>query len=151
MKYIKFAILPLLAIAVSFPSNVLTAQKDVSKEISEANKNFMALFNAGDVDKFLTVYTEDAVLLPPAMDAVSGKEGLRAVWQGMMDAGVTPKLKTVSAEAYGKTAIEEGTVEIFAGDQLVDNLKYIVIWKKVKGEWKMYRDMWNSSTPMADH
>ena len=151
MKYLNLAILPLLAIAVFLPNNVLSAQKDVSKEISEANKTFMVLFNAGDVDKFLTVYTEDAVLLPPAAGSISGKEGMRTLWQGMMDAGVIPKLKTVSAEAYGKTAIEVGTAEIFVGDELVGNLKYIVIWKKVKGEWKMYQDMWNSSTPMADH
>lgn len=151
MKNLRLVVLLCLSIAVCMPLNGLFAQKDVSKEIQAANDNFMMLFKAGDVDQFLSVYTDDARLLPPNSPVVVGKENFRPIWQGMMDAGITPKLTTASALAHGKTAIEEGTVEIYAGDQLVDNVKYIVIWKKVKGEWKMYQDIWNSSNPVADH
>jgi hypothetical protein len=31
-----------------------------------------------------------------------------------------------------------------AGD-LIDRGKYIVIWKLIQGEWKLHRDIWNSS------
>ncbi len=134
-----------LLLSMSFLT--VAAQKDVSADIQEANDNFMNLFNAGDVDQFVTIYTDDARLLPPNSPVVTGKENLKAFWGGMMAAGITPKLTTVSATGHGKTAIEEGVVEILAGDQVVDNAKYLVIWKKVKGEWKMHQDIWNSSNP----
>ena len=66
-----------------------------------------------------------------------------------MEAGLSVKITTVSAEGYGKTAIEEGVVKIYAGDDMVDEVKFIVIWKKIKGEWKMYQDIWNSNNPPA--
>ena len=126
----------------------LHAQKDVSDEIMKANQNFMDLFNAGEADDFVTVYTEDAHISPPNAPAISGRENLKIFWGEMMSAGIKPVLKTDSAKKYGKIAIEEGTVKIYAGDQVVDHVKYIVIWKKVKGTWKMHRDIWNSDNPI---
>ena len=144
MKLKSFFVLTLVACLTV----AVNAQKDASAEIMQANENFMNLFNAGDAEKFVTVYTEDARLMPPNGKVVTGKENLKSFWQGMMDAGVKPVLKTVSAERYGKTVIEEGTVDIYAGDQLVDNVKYLVIWKKVDGVWKMHQDIWNSDNPV---
>jgi len=31
---------------------------------------------------------------------------------------------------------------------MLDKGKYIVIWKKVDGEWKYYRDIFNSDLPI---
>lgn len=128
------------------------AQKDVKEEIMQANERFMSLFAAGDAAAFVEgMYTEDAILYPPNSPAVFGKDAMEALWGGMMEAGVEPKVKTKSALAHGKTAIEEGTVDIFAGGQKVDEVKYMVIWKKVKGEWMMHRDMWNGIKPAGNH
>lgn len=150
MKNLKSTLLAMLTLVVFTQFSI--AQKDVSSEIMKANENFMALFEAGDVDKFVTVYTDDAILYPGNSPAILGKENIKELWAGMMSLGITTKLHTSSAEAYGKTAIEEGTVDILAGGEVVDILQYIVIWKKVKGEWKMYRDMWHSvNPPQAGH
>ena len=146
MKHPKFL---LLLLCLSMCSTALFSQKDVSVEIMKANENFMTLFNAGDAEAFITVYTDDARLLPPNMPVVTGKDALREFWGGMMSAGIKPVLKTTSADGYGKTAIEEGIVEIWAGDMKVDDVKYVVVWKKIKGEWKMHQDIWNSNNPPA--
>ena len=147
MKNSKFTVLAFLLFAITLSCEVMHAQKDVSSEIMEANENFMKLFEAGDVDAFITVYTDDARLLPPGSPVLTGSKNIKALWQGMMDSGVIPKLKTISAVRYGKIAVEEGEVEILVGDEVVDRLKYMVVWKKVKGDWKLYQDIWNSSTP----
>ncbi len=143
-------LLPILALTFFMNTSNLTAQKDASVEIMQANEKFMNLFNAGDIDEFVSVYTEDARLLPPNGQIVTGKENLKNFWNGMMEAGIKPVLKTVSAHRYGKTVIEEGNVAIHAGDQVVDNVKYIVIWKKINGDWKMYQDIWNSNNPLPN-
>ncbi len=147
MKNSKISVFALLFFAITMSCEAVYAQKDVSKEIMKANENFMKLFAAGDVDKFITVYTDDARLLPPGSPVVTGKENLKVLWQGMMDSDITVKLRTTSAIGYGKMAVEEGVVDILEDDEVVDQLKYIIIWKKVKGDWKMYQDMWNSATP----
>jgi len=147
MKNFKSAILSTFLLFVILQSS--NAQKDVSDEIMKAYENFTALFEAGDVDKFLTVYTNDAICYPGNSPAVSGKDGMKELWSGMMGAGITPVLHTTSAEAYGKTAIEVGTADILAGGEVVDKLEYMVVWKKVKGDWKLHRDMWHSVNPAA--
>jgi len=51
-------------------------------------------------------------------------------------------------EQHGDTAIEVSKAELYAeGDKKIDDAKYIVIWKKENGEWKLHRDIFNSSRP----
>src|SRR5690349_24960611 len=38
---------------------------------------------AKDVDKTASYYSDDAIVLPPNMAAINGKQGARAMWQGM--------------------------------------------------------------------
>jgi hypothetical protein len=33
------------------------------------------------------------------------------------------------------------------GDKVLDAGKYIVIWQRQDGQWKLHRDIWNSSQP----
>ena len=70
-----------------------------------------------------------------------------------MDMGIkTARLETVEAEGYADTAIEIGkyTLSGEAGN-IMDRDKYVVIWKQEGGQWKLHRDIWNSSlTPEGD-
>ena len=146
MKHL-FKSLTLVALVLTFATST-TAQKDVKDEIMKANDRFMSLFAAGDATAFVKgMYTEDAQLMPPNAPMVTGHDNMIEMWGGMMEAGISPKVITASAEAYGKTAIETGTVEIYAGTDKVDEVKYMVIWKKEKSGWMMHKDIWNSSMP----
>jgi len=54
-------------------------------------------------------------------------------------------------EDHGKTAIEVSRYTLYAeGDVVADKGKYIVVWKKKKGAWKLHRDIFNSSMPQAE-
>jgi ketosteroid isomerase-like protein len=33
------------------------------------------------------------------------------------------------------------------GDKVLDSGKYVVIWQRQDGQWKLHRDIWNSSQP----
>jgi ketosteroid isomerase-like protein len=70
-----------------------------------------------------------------------------------MDMGIkTIRLETVEAERHGDTAIEIGkyTLSGEAGN-VMDRGKYVVILKQEGGQWKLHRDIWNSSlTPQGD-
>jgi len=81
---------------------------------------------------------------------LSGKGALQAFWQAAMDMGrKTVRLEIVEAEGHGDTAIEIGkyTLSWEAGN-VMDRGKYVVIWKQEGGQWKLHRDIWNSSLPV---
>jgi hypothetical protein len=60
------------------------------------------------------------------------------------------EIEIIQAEGFGDTAIDEGRYKLFLGNgQQADHGKYIVIWRKVDGSWKMDLDIWNSSMPPA--
>lgn len=119
----------------------------IQKKIRTADRKFMETFSRGDSAGLADVYTVNGQLLPPGSDFVTGTTAIQAFWQGAMDLGIkTVELETVQTEEHGNTAIEIGKYILSSEtDQVLDRGKYVVIWKQVGGQWKMHRDMWNSS------
>jgi len=122
---------------------------DVTDQIKDANKAFMESFNSGNAHGVAMNYTEDAKLFPTNSDVIEGQEAIEAFWNGAVGMGVAKaELETVSAEATGNMAVEEGRYKLFSKDgQVIDQGKYIVNWKKVNGVWKLDKDIWNTSNP----
>jgi ketosteroid isomerase-like protein len=109
----------------------------------------MTTFGRGDAAGMAALYTEAGQLLPPNSDFVVGKPALQALFQGLMNMGIkTVKLETAETEGYGDTASEVGRYTLEdEGGQVFDQGKYIVIWKQEAGQWKLHRDIFNSSLP----
>jgi len=76
-----------------------------------------------------------------------GKPAIQAFWQGALDMGIAEAvLETVEFEEVGDAAWELGQGVLKAKDgQVLDDAKYIVLWKRENGAWKRHRDIWNSS------
>ena len=56
-------------------------------------------------------------------------------------------IETLEVDSQGATAIEMGRYTLFADQKLeIDHGKYIVIWKLIKGDWKLHRDIWNTKS-----
>ncbi len=122
----------------------------VRNEITSANEAFMYAFNQGDASGLAALYTENGQILPPNSEFVTGKEAIQSYWQAMMDMGIKEvDLEIVEVEGHGNTAIEVSKCTLKGEEgQILDKGKYIVVWKKVNGQWKLHRDIFNSSTPM---
>ncbi|MBT8262475.1 MAG: DUF3225 domain-containing protein [Bacteroidia bacterium] len=125
---------------------------DVTEDIRTANIEFVDAFNANDAARLTAVYTSDATIYPPNSEAISGSEGIEAFWKAGFEAGISSGvLDTQKATAYGDTAVENGTFKIMAADgSMIDQGKYMVIWKMVDGAWKYHQDIWNSSMPLPE-
>ena len=69
----------------------------------------------------------------------------------MMDGGVSSiELITWEVEDCGDTAVEVGRVVMRGGDdEILDDGKFIVIWKKEDDGWRLHRDIVNSSLPSS--
>ena len=151
-QFIKSALILMMALLLFL--NCQPPQEDIAKiqeTIVAANAKFMEAFNNGDAAGVAASYTEDGQLLPGNSDFVTGTQAIQNFWQGVMDMGIkSGKLETIEVGGIGKIAYEVGKYTLFAeGDQMLDQGKYIVIWKQVEGEWKLHRDIWNTSMPVS--
>jgi ketosteroid isomerase-like protein len=117
--------------------------------IEEANGKFTALLAKGDAAGMAAMYATGAQAFPPNSDIVSGAPAIQQLWQGVIDAGVkSAKLTTLDVTVGGGLASETGKYEMNGADgKVLDSGKYVVVWKREGGRWKILRDIWNTSMP----
>jgi ketosteroid isomerase-like protein len=128
-----------------------TTATDVQASLLAANAAFMAAFSRGDAAACAACYTAQGQVLPPNNDILTGPQAIHTFWQGAMHMGITVvKLDTVEVEGHDHTAYEVGQYTLQgAGGQMFDTGKYMVIWHQEAGQWKIHRDIWNSSQPAS--
>ncbi len=129
----------------------MTNSTDVHDAIVAADETFMTTFSRGDAAGIAALYTENGQFLPPNSDFVTGKQAIQATFQAFMDMGIKAiKLETIEVEGYGDTASEVGRYTLEGeGGQVLDHGKFIVIWKREAGQWKLHRDIINTSMPAS--
>jgi uncharacterized protein (TIGR02246 family) len=122
---------------------------EVRDAIAAGDESFMAAVKRGDAAGLAALYTENGQVLPPNGDFVKGKGAIQMFWQAVMDMGIKEaKLEIVEVEGYGDTATEISTFTLYGeGGEELDKGKYMVIWKREGGQWKLHRDIFNSSMP----
>jgi uncharacterized protein (TIGR02246 family) len=126
---------------------ISSAVSAIHAAIEAANEQFMQAFAQADAAGLASFYTEDAQLLPPGSEAAYGWKAIRAFWQAAMDSGVAAaRLEIAEVEAHGDTAIEVSQYTLLgANERVLDQGKYIVIWKLHRGQWKLHRDIFNTN------
>ena len=131
------------------PTFDLTAAK---KEIEVANRNFEKYISTGDSVGFAkNSYTIDAHYMAPNQPAIVGRKAIQTMCHQTLTTGFSEiKLKTIEIWGDENFITEEGLLEVYVnGGKLVDKGKYLVLWKKEDGVWKLYRDLFNSDMPAS--
>jgi uncharacterized protein (TIGR02246 family) len=137
---IAFALVMVGPLVHAQPPNVRTA-------IDAGNQQFMAAVQKGDAAALAALYTVDGQTFPPNADVVHGRDAIQAMWQSVIQSGIgSAKLVTREMDSSGDLAWETGNYELFTKDNTsADHGKYVVVWKRVQGNWQLHRDIWNSS------
>ena len=141
------AVLALLVFSfVSFAQNRGLSAREA---ITAANRKFEEAHLKGDAAAIASQYTEDAQLLWEDRDIIKGRAAIEAEWRKDMGGpGRKATLTVLEIEEHGDWAFETSKFLVTApnGKAVYDG-KYICIWKRVKGEWKIHRDIGNKNAP----
>jgi uncharacterized protein (TIGR02246 family) len=120
------------------------AADDVRAAVEAGNRAFVTAFLAGDARAVAELYTDDARVVAPGSPPAGGRAEIEAFWRGVIASGVKDvALTTASVEASGGLAVEDGTVRLVAADGTVNEDRYVVVWKRLDGRWRLHRDIWN--------
>ena len=126
----------------------LTAMKKLIKEKSD---KFTQAHITRDTAYLNNIFTKDANVYSPNSDIITGRDAIAAVNNEWVNYGIK-EFTEETTSFYGNEdyLIDEGTFYLRYGeDNIIDKGKYINIWKKENGEWKMCSSIWNTSLPLA--
>ena len=126
---------------------------EIIESIINQNKTYEKFYNSGDVEDLLMLHAQDAVIMPPNVDFIVGREAIAKSLTDEIGSGASD-IKFVDRDIrfFGNLAFNEGTysLNIKSNDKIIDNDygKYLVIWEKQNdGKWLMLKDIWNSNKP----
>jgi len=105
-----------------------------------------------DVDRILSYWTDDAVVLPPGLPSIIGKAALRQYVEGSMRIPgfrITWESKDVAlssdgrlAYMFSRNAVTVGTPD---GAPTTTEGRAVTIWRlESDGEWRCAVDIWNT-------
>ena len=134
-----------VAMALLLSTSITFAGEDVQSAIDAATTQFGDSF--GDAAGLAAMYTVDGQVLVSGQEPIEGREAITAFWKGASDSGLSSAMLTaLEITPFGNHATEVGRYKLItAAGNLADHGKYIVIWKKVDGVWKLHRDIISSS------
>ena len=126
---------------------------EVRQDIEAINKQFADAVKRGDAAAAAALCTEEARVLPPNGPMIVGREAIQNFWQSNIDAGVSDlQLTILEVGVVRDLAYEIGeyalTIQPEEGEAIRDQGKYVVVWKRENGEWKLDVSIWNSSMPL---
>jgi uncharacterized protein (TIGR02246 family) len=145
------AVLALNACAPTAPPAADTTADEAA--LKAATLTWLEAYNAGDVEKIVALYEEDAVLMPPHAPVAHGRAAIRgflsADTAGATAAGIKLVPGTSTAGVAGDTGWESGTFTVTnASGATVDSGSYLSVSRKSNGKWLYYRDTYNSDRPL---
>jgi ketosteroid isomerase-like protein len=108
-----------------------------------------------DVEKTISYYSDDAVVMLPNIPTLTGKEPIQTLWKSMLDSPDFSggwKATKVEVARSGDLAYVSGNYEFNekdnSGKPITDKGKYLKIWKKqADGSWHCVADMFSSDLP----
>ena len=119
-------------------------------DIAAVNRSFEEATRKSDIDRMALLYTQDAMALPPDGPVVKGRENIKHMWASTISQmGLREmRLDTIDLEIAGDAASEVGeatlSFEAEPGKRQTAVVKFVVVWKKVDGQWRLHRDISNA-------
>jgi uncharacterized protein (TIGR02246 family) len=154
-KFVLAGCLALLSLTLVCPAPA--ADTKLEQALRDLDAQWSTAAASKDLDKTVSYYSEDAIVMPPNASRATTKEAIRSAWKEMLTspgAAISWKATKVEVAKSGDLAYVSGTYEETttdaSGKPVKDRGKYVEIFKKqADGTWKVVADIWNSDLPTA--
>ena len=121
--------------------------------VEQLFERFIAAFNKGDLETLRSLYTDDALVIPPGQPLTGGPDAIIAqLWGPTFDAFDADAALPIDEIQLGdEWGFVRGTYEMrlypsSGGDPVTEEGRYIDIVKKdPNGAWKIARAIWNAT------
>ena len=148
-----------LTLTLGFAAAAVCLAGDTKTEqaLRDADAAWSKAAGSKDVDKTVSYYSADAIVLPPNAPIATTKEEIKKIWQDMLASPglvISWKATKVEVAKSGDLGFVSGTYELTMNDATgkpaTDKGKYVEVWeKKADGKWKCGTDTWNSDLPAS--
>ena len=116
---------------------------------------WLQLVKAKDAPGIAALYAEDGAVMPPNAPIGKGRAAIQQTWASLVampgfDLAIVPEQIVVSSS--GDMALDRGTYKLAMapnGKEMTDTGKYVVVWRKIGGDWKAAADLFNSDLPAS--
>ena len=116
---------------------------------------WLQLVKAKDAAGIAELYAEDGAVMPPNAPISKGRAAIQQTWASLMRKpgfGLTFVPEQIIVSSSGDMALDRGTYRLAVaphGTAQTDTGKYVVVWRKIGGEWKAAADIFNSNLPAS--
>ena len=125
----------------------------VEAQLNELTAKWVAAFKQRDFAVIEALYASDGLLLPSNSPPVEGPKAVVAVWKSwaeLPNVDIAFAANRIEVSSSGDMALDYGWYT-FAFDtdngRFSDRGKYVIVWKKVGGAWKIAADIFNTNLP----
>ena len=149
----------ILTLTLGFAAAAVCLAGDTKTEqaLRDADAAWSKAAGSKDLDKTVSYYSADAIVLPPNAPIATTKEEIKKIWQDMLASPglvISWKATKVEVAKSGDLGFVSGTYELTMNDATgkpaTDKGKYVEVWEKqANGKWKCGTDTWNSDMPAS--
>ena len=151
----RTALPALVALAAACATTTRVDRASEEQRIRELDRQAHRAVQSKDATAFASLYAQDAVHISANRPAARGPDAIRNVWAEFFQIpGVTVDFgpSRIEVAESGDLAYVLGTYRMsgtMPGGRLEDRGHYLVVWKKIDGQWKAVVDMDASERPIA--
>jgi ketosteroid isomerase-like protein len=156
MKKTLYVMLVVVMIITSCQSKTKTASKDADA-IRNIEDQWLTANKAKDINKVMSIFASDAVVMEPNKPISVGIEAIRKSWEfwfsdtTFLHNTLTQTIDNIEVSAPGDLGYARGTIHYSLKTpngpvEYVD--KFIDIYKKIDGKWKCTVGIWTTYKPI---
>ncbi len=148
MKQILSLLFLILLYNQAFGQTYIGKEKHI-KQILKNTEKFSEYVNTNNYKMIGESYTDDAKIFPQKGKILKGKHAILKYWtlpEGIktIHHKITQHEITIVKNTAYDYGVYQGTTVKKDGSKNNWSGKYVIVWKRIKGQWKIYLDIWNN-------
>ena len=150
MKRASNQIAAVLFASMLLPGYASAQTASDEQQIKDLERQWAEAVEERDLDSIVALFADDGRIMPPNAEAVSGRDSIEKTWRAILD---LPELDfsfaptDVSVSESGDMGYVLGTYRLmYKGEDgtVQDAGKYVDVWEKIDGDWKVMVETYNS-------